>query len=273
VVVYLKSINRLFFLCYYLVSVVLKSPCVRLSRVQFKPLALAQDLSDVDGRAAGNRQSNNNSDTVENEVVCVDSPQVTPRVCKTPAVVQVQTVGMKRLSPKQTRVMGSIDRKKRFLTGSPTTSSDDSSCSFLSLKKMRRTGPLFASPEIPLATTARNSLPQKLEVSEQINYKLSRGGSSTRDSVGVARNDLPAAQKHVQIEIPSTTDSNSNMSESFLPQMKPKRGVVRQIVRKSTRKRAMVKFVDDYVSDSDSESPLRKQSPLLGLAKTSRRIC
>ena len=235
-------------------------------RLQSKTSTQAQDLSDTDIGTTSNCRSSDNSDTAaEDEMACVDSPQVTPRV---------QPMGMGKFDPKQTRVMGSIARKRRFLTGC-----DNSSCSFLSLNKKQKTRPSFASPEIPLATTARKSFQQQLEVSKQESYvfcKSPHSSSSMGDSVSAAGCDLPVVRKHVQIDVPSTTDSTSNMSDSFLPKIKmPKRGVARHTSRKSSRKRVVTKKMieSDYVSDSDSEAPLQKKNPLHGLTRTTHRIC
>lgn len=254
-------------------------------------------------------------------------PSTSPGGFQTPAQLPTEA---DKPDPKQARVMGSIARKKRFLTGSPT-SSDDSSCSFLSLKKLRqakRSPQSFASPEIPLATCRHASLAHHRVHNEM---DLSNG---TTDKIGIAppTSILPtgggvqvSGQENVPHVITSLTEkmgpgffknlgewineqwtcgkpsdgggvggcgnatisSFESSSEPLSSSKQPTtvtssdmvtRSVARHLLhtnrRRRVKKRTMTPLEQDcdFVSDTDSESPLNnKSSPLHGLNGTLRK--
>lgn len=196
--------------------------------------------------------------------------QASPRVCKTPAVAAGQEVGIMKLDPKGHRVMGSIARKRKFLAGSPTTSSDDSSCSFLSLKKMRRDRSSFMSPEISLASST--GLGQKLSENNKDSDRMASPRSSAvkkRERKKKSNLLVHKKRKDNPLEV-----QDFNLAQSS-PHTSGSGDIVRRVCRKNPERQTMVHFADesDYVSESDCESPLQKNTPLYDLVETSRRIC
>lgn len=226
-----------------------------------------------------------------------------------------------RLDPKEARVMASIARKKRFLTGSPATSSDDSSCSFLKLRKTRQVKlaklarhfpQSLVSPEIPLATCGPAS---------HVNLSSTSADAarivppvSSPPTIGGTRVDGRGNVPHVVVDllgkikpdflqplqqpldkhwtrgksrgdrdamIPASVASSERVSEHTASVTNGDVGmqsIARRVLhtrrRRVVKKRTMaaVKQDCDFVSDTDSESPLNKKSgPLHGLNGTLRK--
>ena len=250
----------------------LKKPRIHLTKLPLQRDLYSPSASDCDERTATDSQNDDTSDF--DDMREWQSP-ATPRGYKTPAVPQMG-MEIKKLGPKETRVMGSIARKRKFLTGSPTTSSDDSSCSFLSLKKLHNARPSFVSPEIPLATR-RTSFQQKHEICKNrdcfVVQEPPQSSSTNVRSVINRRSNLSSFHMGCKMDAHSSR-TNVIVASSPSPETKTS-GVVRRVHRRNPRKRAMVHFEleSDFVSDSDSESPLLKPSPLHGLSETLHKIC
>lgn len=118
--------------------------------------ALSGTGADLDSNSSAAMNWEQHKKTRKESLVSVGS-SASPGGFETP--VQLPAAADKP-NPKEARVMASIARKKRFLAA---TSSDDSSCSFLSLKKpsqvkITKRPQSFASPEIPRATCRHASL-------------------------------------------------------------------------------------------------------------------
>ena len=180
--------------------------------------------------------------------------------------------------PKKARVIASIARKKKFLTGSPT-----SSCSFLSLRNPRRVKTAqclpqpFVSPEIPMATQRVQEVELSrvaTDVSIPVPPEDRNWNTEEEDSESCATITTPKSPSKCVLSSRLSTDvtddvvfakQSTAVANGDRATLSLVEAVLHTNYRHHTRKRtrAALKQRRAFLSDTDGESPVRKKASVL----------